>query len=145
MTGKTKVLERSIWEIDYEKIVFQIREFRPKFLFRSKILDLVKNAPIWLIFCVWKQLMKRLHHTKYEQNRSNFQIFGPGPKILGLRQKWSDFAHIWCDKVFSWVVFTHQIWAQSEHFWQGPKFWTQFIGRYGKSPFQIFDILLEIG
>ena len=111
----------------------------------SKILDIVKNAQIVLIFGVWKQLMKRLYHTKYEQNRT---IFDEVPKFWAQVQKfenYSDFAHIWCDEVFSWVVFTHKILAKSEHFWQGPKFWTQIFGRYGKSPFQIFDMLLEIG
>ena len=46
----------------------------------SKILDIVKNAPILLIFGVWKRLKKRIHHTKYEQNWSmfdNVKNFGP--------------------------------------------------------------------
>ena len=39
-------------------------------------------------------------------------------------QKCSDCAHIWCDEFFWWVDFINKIWAQSEHFWQRPKFWT---------------------
>ena len=47
------------------------------------------------------------------------------PKIFDRAQKWSDFAEIWCDEIFSWVDFTHQIWAKSDHFWQSWKitFW----------------------
>ena len=43
-------------------------------------MDIVKNAPIVLIFGVRNQLTKRIAHTKYEQNQSifdNFQNFGP--------------------------------------------------------------------
>ena len=46
----------------------------------SKILGIVKSAPILLIFGVWKQLKERIHHTKYEQNQSifdHFQILKP--------------------------------------------------------------------
>ena len=46
----------------------------------SKVLEIVKNGPILLIFGVKNQLTKRIVHTKYEQNRSifdNFQNFGP--------------------------------------------------------------------
>ena len=57
-------------------------------------MEIVKNAPIVLIFGVRNQLTKRIAHTKYEQNRSIFddvQNFGPnyfdntekrGPKFL---------------------------------------------------------------
>ena len=45
-------------------------------------------------------------------------------QIFGQCQKCSDCAHIWCDEFFSWVDFINKIWAQSEHFWQLPKFWT---------------------
>ena len=41
-------------------------------------MDIVKNAPILLIFGVWKRLKKNINHTKYEQNRS---IFDEVPKI----------------------------------------------------------------
>ena len=45
-----------------------------------KFLKIVKNASILLIFGVKKQLIKKIYHTKYEQNQSifdNFQNFGP--------------------------------------------------------------------
>ena len=48
--------------------------------FGSKILDLVKNAPIWLKFGVSNSFGELISHTKYEQNRSIFddvQNFGP--------------------------------------------------------------------
>ena len=67
----------------------------------SKNLDIVKNARILLIFGVWKQLMKRLYHTKTEQNRT---IYDEVQKFLTQVQKFencSDFAHIWCDEFFS--------------------------------------------
>ena len=54
--------------------------FRYVKIIGPKILKMVKNAPIWLIFCVQKQLTKRFYHTKYEPNQSifdHFQIFGP--------------------------------------------------------------------
>ena len=40
-----------------------------------KFLKIVKNASILLIFGVKKQLIKRIYHTKYEQNQSIFGIF----------------------------------------------------------------------
>ena len=56
---------------------------------RKSIFNFVKNGPILLIFGVWNQLMKRINHTKFQQNRT---IFGPdqkfwdfflsGPKVL---------------------------------------------------------------
>ena len=45
-----------------------------------KFLKIVKNASILLIFGVKKQLIKKIYHTKYEQNQSifdNFQKFEP--------------------------------------------------------------------
>ena len=54
--------------------------FRIVKIIGSKVLEIVKNAPIWLIFGVSKQLRKRLFHTKFEQNWSifdHFQNFGP--------------------------------------------------------------------
>ena len=45
-----------------------------------KFLKIVKNASILLIFDVKKQFIKRIYHTKYEQNWSifdNVQNFGP--------------------------------------------------------------------
>ena len=76
-----------------------------------------------------------------------WSIFDEVLKIWTQVQKFencSDFSHIWCDEFFFWVVFTHQIWAKSEHFWQCPKFWTQFFWQYGKTPLQIFDMLLLV-
>ena len=51
--------------------------FRIVKIIGPKILKMVKNAPILLIFGVLKQLMKRIHHTKFEPNRSIFW-FGSG-------------------------------------------------------------------
>ena len=42
---------------------------------------MVKNAPILLILGVRKQLMERIHHTKYEQDRSIFENLDLGPKF----------------------------------------------------------------
>ena len=44
---------------------------------RKWIFNFVKNGPILLIFGVWNQLMERINHTKFQQNRT---IFGPDQK-----------------------------------------------------------------
>ena len=54
--------------------------FRIVKIIGSKVLEMVKNAPIWLIFGVVKSFGKLFLHTKYEQNQSifdNFQKFEP--------------------------------------------------------------------
>ena len=51
--------------------------FRILKIIGPKIFKKVKNAPILLIFGVQKQLMNRIHHTKFEPNRSIF-LFGSG-------------------------------------------------------------------
>ena len=57
----------------------------------SKILDIVKNAPILLIFGVRKQLIERIHDTKFEQDRSIFEHFDGSEKT----QAKSKNAPIW--------------------------------------------------
>ena len=39
---------------------------------KCEILDIVKNAPIFLIFVVWNQLTKWIHHIEFEQIWSIF-------------------------------------------------------------------------
>ena len=68
-----------------------------------KFLKIVKNASILLIFGVKKQLMKRIYHTKYEQNRSIFdevQKFGPGSKFLKIVRFGSNL--VWAILLVSW-------------------------------------------
>ena len=60
----------SVFVATYQK--FGGAFFRIVKIIGSKILDIVKNALIVLIFGVLKQLIKKLYHTKYEQNQSNF-------------------------------------------------------------------------
>ena len=99
-----------------------------------------------LWFCSYLVCKNNSRKEFITSNMSKIGAFLTRSKNLGLGpnfQKCSDFAHIWCDEFFSWVVFTHQIWAKSEHFWQCPKFWSQFFWQYGKRLVQIFDMLLE--
>ena len=83
--------------------------------------------------------MKRFHHIEFQQNRT---IFGLGFKILGLHQKWSDFAEIRCDEIFLWVDFTHQIWAKSDHFWQSWKitFWALTLSAHSGENWNITSV-----
>ena len=69
----------------------------------SKILDIVKNAPILLIFGVWNQLIKSIAHTKFEPNRSIFddvQKFGPRSKFLKIVRFGSN--SVWAMLLVSW-------------------------------------------
>ena len=54
--------------------------FRYVKIIGPKILKMVKNAPILLIFGVQKQLMERIHHSKFEQDRSIFEHFDGSEK-----------------------------------------------------------------
>ena len=65
--------------------------FRYVKIIGPKILKMVKNAPILLIFGVLKQLMERIHHTKFEQDRSIFEHFDGSEKT----QAKSKNAPIW--------------------------------------------------
>ena len=65
--------------------------FRYVKIIGPKILKMVKNAPILLIFGVLKQLMKRILDTKFQQDRSIFERFDGSEKS---RAK-SENAPIW--------------------------------------------------
>ena len=109
---------------------------------RKSIFNFVKNGPILLIFGVWNQLMKRFHHTNFQQNRT---IFDEVPKFWTRAQKWFDFAEIRCDEIFGWVDFTHQIWAKLDHFWQSWKitFWALTLSAFFGENWNITSVDLK--
>ena len=93
----------------------------PKICILAKI---VKNAPNLLKFNVINSFCELILHNKYEKNRSifdNSQNFTFYVQNFGSCQKCSDSAHILFMKSTHEKNSSHQIWAQSEHFWQCPK------------------------
>ena len=60
-----------------------------------KFFKIVKNASILLIFGVKKKLIKRIYHTKYEQNQSIFDLFD-GPNYFDDAEKHPRNFFIYC-------------------------------------------------